>query len=259
VVATSRAPVLQGVGVALVTLFDDDLHVDGAATGDLAARVVAAGVRGVLVAGSTGEAPALERGERAALVREVRAAVPADVPVLAGTGAPSARQAVALTLDAAEAGADAALVLSPPRVADPRPHYAAVAAAVADDLPLLAYHFPAASLPGIDVGLLADLPVRGLKDSTGDPGRLLAELTGYDGEVYVGSSALVLQAGLLGCPGVILALANSRPEDCVAAFGGDAAAQLALAADHLGMAPFPQGIKSQVARRWGASAAARLG
>lgn len=47
-------------------------------------------MRAVLVAGSTGEAPTLDAGERRGLVRAVRAAVPAGVPVIAGTGAPSA-------------------------------------------------------------------------------------------------------------------------------------------------------------------------
>ncbi|HUG86062.1 MAG TPA: dihydrodipicolinate synthase family protein, partial [Euzebya sp.] len=155
-------------------------------------------------------------------------------------------------------GADAALVLSPPRSADPRPYFAAVARA-AGGLPLLAYHFPEVSPPGIAMDHLRDLPVVGLKDSTGDPGRLLAELTTYDGEVYVGSSALIIQAAALGAAGVILALANAQAEDCVAAFAGDASAQLRLAPHHLAMTPFPAGIKAQVAARWGYATHARLG
>lgn len=249
--------VFSGVGVALVTLFDADLEVDVPATTALAVDLVATGVTAVLVAGSTGEAAALDPDERTALVAAVRAALPADVCVLAGTGAASARQAAALTARAAAAGADAALVLSPPRRSDPRPYFDAVATA-AGDLPLLAYHFPAASSPGIAVADLADLPVAGLKDSSGDPNRLLEELTSYHGEVYVGSSALITQAAALGATGVILALANSQPEDCVAAFAGDAEAQLRLAPHHLGMAPFPEGIKSQAAARWGTATHARL-
>jgi 4-hydroxy-tetrahydrodipicolinate synthase len=101
-------------------------------------------VQAVIVAGSSGEAATLEPAERLALLEEVKAAV--EVPVLAGTGAPSARQAVTLTTAAVEHGADGVLALSPP-VADPLPHYQAVAEA-AGAVPLLAYHFPACRRPG---------------------------------------------------------------------------------------------------------------
>ncbi|MGI9016287.1 MAG: dihydrodipicolinate synthase family protein [Euzebya sp.] len=250
--------IFDGVGVALVTLFDADLSVDLEATVELAGELVAEGMRAVVVGGSTGEAYALDNAERTSLITAVREALPADVPVIAGTGAPSARQAAQLTMMAADAGADAALVLSPPRSADVRPYYDVVAQA-AGDLPLLAYHFPAASAPGINLAHLRELPVVGLKDSTGDPDRLLEELTTYQGQVYVGSSALLTQAGALGAVGAILALANSQPEDCVAAFAGDAQAQLRLAPHHLSLPPFPQGIKDQVAARWGYPAHSRMG
>jgi 4-hydroxy-tetrahydrodipicolinate synthase len=80
----------EGVGVALVTLFDDRGELDAPASADLAVRLVEAGVRAVVVAGSTGEAAALSADERSALLDAVRAAVPpsSGVPVIAGTGAP---------------------------------------------------------------------------------------------------------------------------------------------------------------------------
>ncbi|CAN5862458.1 4-hydroxy-tetrahydrodipicolinate synthase [soil metagenome] len=250
--------IFEGVGVALVTIFNADLTVDVEATTELAGELVEAGMKAVVVGGSTGEAYALDTAERATLVDAIRQAIPADVTVIAGTGAPSAGQAAQLTRSAADAGADACLILSPPRSVDPRPYYDTVAKA-AGDVPLLAYHFPAASAPGISMAHLRDLPVQGLKDSTGDPNRLLDELTTYDGDVYVGSSAILTQAGALGATGAILALANSQPEDCAAAFSGKAEAQLRLAPHHLSLAPFPQGIKSQVAERWGYAAYARMG
>ena len=249
--------VFTGVGVALATLFDDDGDLDAAATADHAVRLVDEGVRAVVVAGTTGEAAALDPRERVALIQAVRQAVPSEVPVLAGTGAPSARQAASLTAAARDHGADGALVLSP-RAADPRPYYERVAAA-AGELPLLAYHFPAMSPPGIPVERLAELPVLGVKDSTGDPERLLAELVAYDGDLYTGSSALLALAGPLGCTGAILALANVAVEGCVAAFGGDAKAQRALAETHLqAQVDFPAGLKRLMAAKYGTSAATRL-
>ncbi|HEX6311507.1 MAG TPA: dihydrodipicolinate synthase family protein, partial [Acidimicrobiia bacterium] len=226
-------PVFTGVGVALVTLFDDGGEVDAAATAALAAKLVDAGVRGVVVAGSTGEAAALAADERAALLDAVRGTVGDAVPVLAGTGAPSARQAVALTRDAIAHGADAVLALSPPRSRDLDGYYGGVVSA-AGEVPVLAYHYPNASPPGIPVDTLAALPgVAGLKDSSGDPERLLREVTEWDRPVYTGSSALLSFAGPLGCPGAILALANVEPERCLEAFAGDAGAQRALTAAHV--------------------------
>lgn len=250
-------PLFTGVGVALATLFDDDGEVDVAATAEHAACLVALGVRAVLVAGSTGEAAALSADERVSLLLAVRQAVPDPVPVLAGTGAPSARQAAALTLSAFEHGASAALVLSPPGVADPRYYYDVVVQA-AGDMPVLAYHFPTMSAPGIALDLLAGLPVAGLKDSSGDAGRLLAELD-LGLTLYTGSAALLALAGPVGCAGAILALANAEPEACAAAFGGDASAQRRLGDAHRrAQSSFPGGIKALMAERFGTSCRSRM-
>src|SRR5215207_6103678 len=144
-------PPFTGVGVALVTLFDDGGEVDLDATATLAADLVGAGVTAVVLAGSTGEAAALDAAERVALVDVVRAAVPAGVPIIVGTGAPSARQAARLTAEVVSGAADGAV-------------------------PVMAYHFPLMSGPGIDVDVLprlTDVAVVGLKDSSGDASRLV--------------------------------------------------------------------------------------
>lgn len=252
-------PLFTGVGVALVTLFDDDRRLDTAGTADLAVQLTGRGMRAVLVAGTTGEAMSLSADERSALIRAVREAIPADVPVLAGTGAPTGAQAADLTARAYDAGADAALVLSPPAVADPRPYYDRVAQ-VAGDRPLLAYHFPFAASPGIPVEVLPDLPVTGLKDSSGDAGRLIDELEVFDRDIYVGATTVLTMGGAVGATGAILVLANAEPERCIAAFEGDGTAQVELAAPHrASMVGFPAGIKNLVAQRFGVSAVARVG
>jgi len=249
----------SGVGVALVTLFDDDGGLDAPATARLAAQLADLGVRAVLVAGTTGEAMTLSPDERGALIGAVREALPAGVPVLAGTGAPTGRQAADLTARAFDAGADAVLALSPPGVPDPRPYYDRLAKA-AGSRPLLAYHFPFASSPGVPVEVLAELPVTGLKDSSGDPGRLLHELEVFGGDLYTGSASLLAMCGAVGTAGALLALANARPELCAAAFAGDGAAQLRLAGDErAAKAAFPAGIKRLVAERFGVSPVARVG
>jgi 4-hydroxy-tetrahydrodipicolinate synthase len=247
-----------GVGVPLVTLFTRDGGLDAGATGDLAARLVAAGVRGVVVAGSTGEPATLTPDERSALLAGVRDAVGGRAPVLAGTGAPSARQAVELSRRAEADGADALLVLSPPGAEDPRPYYDAVAAAVA--VPVLAYHFPPMSAPGIPVDVLAQLPVAGLKDSTGDPARLAVELDELDSGVYTGSAALLLQANAMGCSGAIAALGNVDPAGCIRAWEGDGVCQRELVSGHrAGAGAGIAGIKRALNARHGTCAVTRVG
>ena len=166
-----------------VTLFDDRGGLDAAGTAALAASLAGEGMRAILVSGSTGEAATLDPAERVELVTAVRAAVPAGVPVLAGTGAPSARQAARLTAAALEAGADGVLALSPPGSADLERYYRDVITA-AGGAPVFGYHYPGMSAPGIDVELLprlGELGLLGLKDSSGDASRLIRTLERFDG------------------------------------------------------------------------------
>jgi len=258
--AATEEAVFNGIGVALVTLFHEDGELDAPATARLAVQLVDLGVRAVIVAGTTGEAAALDPDEHSALVAAVRQALPpgGTAPVVAGVGAPSARQAARLARSAKDLGADAVIALSPPRVNDPR-HYYEVVAAAAGEVPVMAYHYPLASPPGISLELLNDLPVVGMKDSSGDAARLLATLDAWDRPVYVGSSSLITLAGALGCAGAILGLANVEPEACQAAFSGDVGAQLKLAQARASETRFPGGLKELVAARFGCSAITRLG
>jgi 4-hydroxy-tetrahydrodipicolinate synthase len=253
-------PVFTGVGVALVTLFDDDGGVDLDANAELARDLAAAGVRAIVIAGSTGEAATLDGPERVALVKVVREAIPTDVPIVVGTGAPSTRQATRLTAEVVAGGADAVLVLSPPLSTDPVPYYREVVAA-AGATPVLGYHFALMSAPGIDVDLLprlTDVGVVGLKDSSGDPARLVRTLESFAGDLYVGSPWLLSAAGPLGAAGAILAVANVEPELSIAAFDGDAAAQRQLAAIAQ-RAGGPGAVKAVLAERTGRSARTRVG
>lgn len=250
------SPIFTGVGVALVTVFDADGGLRPAETAAHAAELVAAGLDAVVVAGTTGEAMSLDAEERDTLIAAVRAELGGRVPVIAGTGAPSARQAVELSRRAAAAGADGLLVLSPPRVPDPRPYYERVAAAV--EVPVLGYHFPDVSPPGLPLDGLAELPIVGLKDSGGDPDRLAREVTVFPDGVYVGRHALALQARAVGCSGVILAMANLDPAGCLAAWGGDGEAQRRLVVDHLDAGSIPA-LKQRLAEQKGIDPSVRIG
>jgi 4-hydroxy-tetrahydrodipicolinate synthase len=252
-------PLFTGVGVALVTLFHEDGSLDAAATAAHAVTLVELGVKAIVLAGSTGEASALDAGERVELIATVGKELQGSgVPLIAGTGAPSARQAAALTEQACDAGAAGVLVLSPPGSRDLEGYYQQVRSK-AGATPLLGYHFPTTSAPGIPLERLPQLPVDGCKDSSGDAGRLLLTLAIFDRPLYVGSDALLALAGPLGAAGAILALANAEPELCIAAFGGDMTAQRALAAPHArATGRFPAGIKELTAERFGTAPTSRL-
>jgi 4-hydroxy-tetrahydrodipicolinate synthase len=248
----------SGVGVALVTLLDDTGSVDAAATGSLAADLAGRGMKAVLACGTTGEAGALTDVERGDVIRAVRDALPPDIQVLAGTGATDPAHAAELTRAAVGAGADAVLAWPPPRSHDLAGYFGALGDA-ADGRPVLGYHIPWISSPGIPVSELAGLPIAGLKDSSGDPDRLLAEVARYSGRTYVGSSALLALAGPMGAAGAILALANIEPERCCRAFAGDVVAQRELADGHLELRRGgPPALKRLLAADRGTSPVARV-
>jgi dihydrodipicolinate synthase/N-acetylneuraminate lyase len=253
-------PLWNGTAVALATLFDDDGGLAADATAQHAARLVAAGVRAILVSGSTGEAAALTDDERVELVRAVRLACP-DVPIIAGTSGEWWQPAAERTAAAVKAGADAVLV-APPRGGTDLAEYFGRAADAAGSAPTLAYHFPPTAGGPVPVEALASLPVHGIKDSSGDAERLMRELDRslWSGSVYVGAALMTTYAAALGADGVILAVANLAPEDSVAAWSGDMAAQHRLLSTHLICRDrFPYGLKAAMAARYGTPVGARLG
>jgi 4-hydroxy-tetrahydrodipicolinate synthase len=252
------AALFSGVGVALVTLFDSGGEADPVSTGKLAAGLAGRGMAAILVNGTTGEAGTLTGAERAALIEAVRAAVPDPVPVIAGTGAPSLRQAAALTRAAVAAGADAVLTWCPPRCADLAGYFAAIGEAAAGR-PVIGYHNPFIACADLPVDSLAGLPVSGVKDSSGSPDRLLEELARYPGSTYAGSAGYLALAGPMGAAGALLALANLAPEACLRAWAGDAAAQRDLAPQHLAVrAGGPAQLKRMLARADGTSPVSRI-
>jgi len=247
----------EGIGAALCTIFDSRGKLDAPGTASLAVQLVDAGVDALVVAGTTGEAITLTRKERVKALRAVLDAVEGRVPVIAGSGAPSIHQAAIYTADAVDTGANGVLALSPPGVEDPRAYYDAIAKDTAG-VPLLAYHYPKQSAPGIQADLLTDLPISGCKDSSGDAQWFLEAVTEWEGPMYTGSPALLSWAGPIGASGAILGLANVEPELCSRAFYGDAEAQRELAGP-IQMTRSIHALKDLVAARFGVSSVARLG
>jgi 4-hydroxy-tetrahydrodipicolinate synthase len=151
---------LRGVITAMATPFDESGAVDEDAARRLAAHLVEHGSHGVVVAGTTGECPTLTDEEQMSLLGAVLDEVGDAATVVCGTGTNDTRHSRALTQAAAEAGADAALVVAPyynkPNRAGLRAHFEAVAEA-APELPLILYNIPSRVVVDMPPDLLSEL------------------------------------------------------------------------------------------------------
>ncbi len=194
---------------AMVTPFGPggELDLDGAAR--LARWLVDNGNDGLVVAATTGEGATLSDAEKVELWRAVREAV--SVPVIAGTGTSSTAHTIELTQAAAEAGADAALVVTPyynrPSQAGIEAHFRAVAEA--SHIPLIAYDIPKRTgreiAPATLARLAGDGVIAGLKDAAGQPPATAGLIAGAPAgfKVWSGEDALTLPLLAVGAMGVI--------------------------------------------------------
>ena len=151
---------IKGLLTAMATPFDESGAVDHGAARRLAAHLLEHGSHGLVIAGSTGECPTLTDGEEIELLRAVRAEVGDEVLLICGTGTNDTRHSCELTKMAAEAGADASLVVVPyynkPNPAGIRAHFETVAAAV-PELPMVMYNIPSRVVINAAPELLAEL------------------------------------------------------------------------------------------------------
>jgi 4-hydroxy-tetrahydrodipicolinate synthase len=151
---------IRGVITAMCTPFDEDGRVDLDGARRLAAHLLEHGSHGLVVAGTTGECPTLTDGEEIELLQAVRAEVGDEPLLICGTGTNDTRHSGELTRMAADAGADASLVVVPyynkPNRAGIRGHFEAVAAAV-PELPMVMYNIPSRVIVNADPELLGEL------------------------------------------------------------------------------------------------------
>ncbi|MBN8865981.1 MAG: 4-hydroxy-tetrahydrodipicolinate synthase [Solirubrobacterales bacterium] len=151
---------IRGVITALATAFRPDGELDVESTRKLAAYLVENGSHGLVVAGTTGESPTLEDDEKIALLEGVIAEVGSDITVILGSGSNDTRHSVELTKMAAEAGADAGLIVTPyynrPNEAGIRGHFEAIAEG-SPGFPLVAYNIPSRAGVNMSPAFLAEL------------------------------------------------------------------------------------------------------
>ncbi|MFO1353943.1 MAG: 4-hydroxy-tetrahydrodipicolinate synthase [Acinetobacter sp.] len=232
---TQLAQNIQGSIVAIVTPMFEDGGVDWKSLEKLVEWHIQQGTHSIVAVGTTGEASTLSMEEHIKVIQEVIRVANKRIPIIAGTGANSTREAIELTQAAKDVGADAALLVTPyynkPTQEGLYQHYKAIAEAV--EIPQILYNVPGRT--GVDmqnetVIRLADVKnIVGIKDATGDIPRGKALIDGLNGKiaVYSGDDATAWELILLGAKGNISVTANVAPkqmsEVCEAALAGEQA------------------------------------
>lgn len=227
---------LRGVIVPLVTPFQEDLGIDW----DGLRRLVDFYIEdfacdGLVPCGTTGESPTLSHQEHEDVIKVVTEHTAGRVPVIAGAGSNSTREAIELTRAAKEAGVDATLQVCPyynkPSQEGIFNHFRAIGEAV--DLPMVLYNIPGRTGRNIDPGtiirLWAEVPqVVGLKDASGDLVQAMAVLRGTERDsfqVYSGEDIMTFALLCLGGAGAIAAVAHVVGREvkdmCSAVWSGD--------------------------------------
>ena len=214
----------KGIIAPVATTFGSDGELDLPGFRANLERYADSALDGVLVLGSNGEYPLLDRSEKLRLIESAVATIAGRRVVMAGTGAESTRDTIALTREAAALGIDYAVVITP-YYYKPRYDHAAYLAhyhAVADASPVPVIVYVMAAYTGVDLSasLVRDLSehpnIVGVKDSGGNApkvGEMIAGAAPGFG-VLAGSASFLYPALCLGATGGILALANVVPGAC---------------------------------------------
>ena len=226
--------IFEGAGVALITPFGADGEVNYNKLEELVEEQIAGGTDAIISCGTTGESSTMSHEEHLDVIRFTCQVVKKRIPVIAGTGSNSTREAVHLSKEAKTAGADGLLLVTPyynkATQAGLTAHYTTVAKEV--NLPILLYHIPGRTgvtmKPEIMVNLCRQVPnIVGIKEASGDFSAIAQIMNLADGcvDLYSGNDNQIVPLLSLGGKGVISVLSNVAPrqthEICASYFAGD--------------------------------------
>lgn len=211
----------SGSLVALVTPFKNG-KIDERRLDDLIEWHIRSGTHGIVPCGTTGESATLSHEEHTQVVKLVVEIVRKRVPVVAGTGSNCTAEAVRLTREAREVGADGALMISPyynrPTQEGIYQHYKAVAQAV-PGFPIIFYNIPSRTGSNIEPGTMARLAeienIVGVKEAAGSIDQVLNILSACGDRLAIlsGEDSLTFSMMSLGGKGVISTAANVVPRE----------------------------------------------
>ena len=227
-----KKPLFTGVCTALVTPFLDE-KINYPMMEQLLKRQILSGIKAVVIAGTTGESPTLSDEEKLTLFQRCKKYVGDQCLIIAGTGSNSTAHAIALSMAAEDAGADALLVVSPYyNKATPNGiilHYQSICKMVSK--PVIIYNVP--SRTGLDIPVsvykhLSHIPnIAGIKEASSDITKIakIRNACGSDFPIWSGNDDQIIPVMALGGKGVISVLSNIRPIEtkamCDAALDGD--------------------------------------
>ena len=231
---------LSGSLVAIVTPMLADGALDLPRLKSLIDWHVAEGTDGIVIVGTTGESPTVDVEEHCKLIEAAVQYAAKRVPVIAGTGGNSTREAIALTQFAKKAGANYALSVVPyynkPTQEGLYRHFKAIAEST--DIPMILYNVPSRTVADLANDTVVRLSqvrnIVGIKEATGSVERVqeLMKRVRKDFLVFSGDDVTCLSYMLLGGHGVISVTANVAPrlmhEMCVAARAGNAAQAITI-------------------------------
>ncbi|MFO7946751.1 MAG: 4-hydroxy-tetrahydrodipicolinate synthase [Armatimonadota bacterium] len=210
---------ISGIYAATLTPLHDDETPDTKAIPTLVEHLLRAGIHGLFAVGTHGEAYALNPEERGRVTHAFVRAAAGRVPVMAGIGAPTTRQALENLRLVEAAGADAVSVVTPYYVAPSQKeiyeHFRAIAEA--SSLPVVLYNLPGRTHVAIEPPTMARLAkidqIVGVKDSSGDLNNTIdfIRLTPYDFSVMNGNDGLIFSTLMANGAGAVSAGANIIP------------------------------------------------
>lgn len=211
---------LRGAYTATVTPFKDG-EFDSATYRDLVEFQISSGIDGLVPVGTTGECPTLTFKEHVEVVRTCVEVARGRVPVLAGSGANSTKEAIELSLAAREVGADGLLVVAPyynrPTQRGLAAHYQAILERV--KMPLVVYNIPSRTGVNVEPETLAIMAksgnLAGIKEAAGKTDQVchILEVMGSDFAVLSGDDSLTLPFMSVGGRGVISTISNVVPKE----------------------------------------------
>ena len=213
----------KGIIPPIVTPLDENENVDKVALCKVVEYLIEGGVHGLFALGSTGEWYGLNTNQKREVIETVMEAANKRVPIYAGTGAITTKEAVHLTRMASEIGVDAVSIITPvfitPNESELYNHYQTIA--YSTDLPIILYNYPRRTGINLSVDLVAKLSqidnIIGIKDSSGDmtlAGKFIRR-TNDNFCVLAGWDTLILSTLIYGGKGAITALANIVPKIAV--------------------------------------------
>jgi len=221
---------VRGVVPPVPTPFDTDGNVSTPHLRENLRQLVETGLHGFVILGSNGEYVMLSKEEKLEVLEAARDVIPPDRLMIAGTGADSTREAIDLTKRAAAIGANVALLVTPHYYRNQMNaaawlyHYRAVADA--SPIPIMIYNVPANTTVEIDASTVIELArhenIIGMKDSSANVAKMgeVVRFAPADFSVMVGTGSAILPAMSIGARGVIPALGNIAPRECLAIYNG---------------------------------------